>query len=297
MTASLRDLLGQTVDYAGLFPPARLPLEEAVAEYAAVSAGPGSWLVDRFVCPVSLLGGLAEAASRSGLAVVRTTVVGTPASGPEAVEEDARAVLAAPSGLVVEAYEAKLASFEAAACAGVLGRLAASLESSAWPLFVELPRGEGRDEAMLSLASALPDVGFKLRMGGLEPADFPPTEEVASFIVEAASLECPLKFTAGLHEPLRYYDEADGAWHHGFVAALAAACLAYTQEASRREVAAVLESDGFAFDDSGFHVGPHHASLDDIAEFREWFGGFGSCSVAEPLAGLERLGWLAGSPA
>lgn len=293
MTESLRTLLEQSLDYAGLFPPAELPMDAAVAEYAAVSSGPGGWLVDRMVCPVSRLSELAEVAERAGLPVVRVAAVGRPATTAADVASDAELAHAAPASIVVEAYEAKLADAAAAAAlAKPYAALAAALDSPVWPLFVEVPPGPGRDEAMHALASAIPDVGFKLRTGGVGPEAFPPVDEVASFIVEAASLEAPVKFTAGLHEPLRYWDERDGAWHHGFVAVLAASCLAYTQELSRREVGDVLEAESFAFADDGFRVGPHHAGTDQVVEFREWFGGFGSCSVDEPLAGLTRLGWL-----
>lgn len=298
MTESLRALLDQSVDYAGLFPPAELPMDGAVAEYAAVSSGPGAWLVDRMVCPVARLSELADSAVRAGLPVVRVAAVGRPASTAADVSADAALVRSAPAPVVVEAYEGKLAEAAAAAAlAKPFATLAASLESAVWPLFVEVPRGPGRDEAMHALASEVPDVGFKLRTGGTVPEAFPSVEEVASFIVESASLEAPIKFTAGLHEPLRYWDEGDGAWHHGFVAVLAAACLAYTQDLSRREVGDVLEAGSFEFTDEGFHVGPHHAGIDQVAEFREWFGGFGSCSVEEPLAGLARLGWLVGATA
>jgi len=43
------------VDYAGLFPPATLPLAEALRNYAEYRRGPRSWVLGRFICPATRL--------------------------------------------------------------------------------------------------------------------------------------------------------------------------------------------------------------------------------------------------
>src|SRR5947209_20170462 len=58
MSPSLRALLSGIVDYAGLFPPARLPLEPAIRNYARYRTEPESWMLGRFVCPAGRLGEL-----------------------------------------------------------------------------------------------------------------------------------------------------------------------------------------------------------------------------------------------
>src|SRR5262249_31795117 len=55
-SASLRALLTGLVDYAGLFPPAKLDMARAVAKYAQHRAGPHAYAISRFICPVSRLG-------------------------------------------------------------------------------------------------------------------------------------------------------------------------------------------------------------------------------------------------
>src|SRR5207253_891644 len=40
-------------DYAGLFPPAKLPLEEAIRNYARYRTEPEAWMLGSFICPVS----------------------------------------------------------------------------------------------------------------------------------------------------------------------------------------------------------------------------------------------------
>lgn len=57
---SIRALLSDVIDYAGIFPPARLPLEEAVKNYAAYLQGEAAWMLSRFVCPAARLGELDE---------------------------------------------------------------------------------------------------------------------------------------------------------------------------------------------------------------------------------------------
>lgn len=56
MTKSLHALLGNLIDYAGLYPPAGLPLPEVIANYERYLALPESWTLNRLVLPASKLG-------------------------------------------------------------------------------------------------------------------------------------------------------------------------------------------------------------------------------------------------
>ena len=51
MTKSLRVLLDRLIDYAGLFPPAGLSMQDAVRNYARYREGDDSWALGRFVVP------------------------------------------------------------------------------------------------------------------------------------------------------------------------------------------------------------------------------------------------------
>src|SRR6516165_753901 len=55
MLPSVRALLSRIVDYAGMFPPAQLPLEEAIRNHARYRNEPESWMLGRFVCPAARL--------------------------------------------------------------------------------------------------------------------------------------------------------------------------------------------------------------------------------------------------
>ena len=53
--STARALFSGLIDHAPLFPPASLPLEEALEDHRRALASPHSWMVARFVCPASRL--------------------------------------------------------------------------------------------------------------------------------------------------------------------------------------------------------------------------------------------------
>jgi hypothetical protein len=54
LARSLQTLLAGLIDYAGLFPPASLSMEQALANYARYRAGEHAWMLGRFVVPAAL---------------------------------------------------------------------------------------------------------------------------------------------------------------------------------------------------------------------------------------------------
>ncbi|MEO7458230.1 MAG: hypothetical protein ABIY52_18365, partial [Gemmatimonadaceae bacterium] len=57
--AALRALLAGLIDYAGLFPPAALPLPEVARNYAAYRSSADAWALGRLVLPAARLAELA----------------------------------------------------------------------------------------------------------------------------------------------------------------------------------------------------------------------------------------------
>ncbi len=53
MLPTIQCLLDGIIDYAGLFPPARLDLKTAIERFAAYRSGPHAWMLARFVCPTA----------------------------------------------------------------------------------------------------------------------------------------------------------------------------------------------------------------------------------------------------
>lgn len=287
MKEPLRRLLAGVFDYAGLFPPAALTIEDATREYSSLRAGADAWLLGRFVCPINwlpdLLPLLPEA--QEGWPV---TVLGTSLEG---FKQDLAAVerfeSKAQGRAMVLGYEVKAQPDEVNR--GALKHVANSSFDDA---YIELPWSEASLDAMQLIAEAGP-VGVKARTGGLDAAAFPSAAELAAFLQEAINLDLRFKLTAGLHQPLRHGDAEIGAHHHGFLSVLIAGCLALGHDLSRAEIEHVLlleDASSLWFSDRGLGWGDFEASLDDIDDFRDQFGSIGTCSVAEPLEGLLRLG-------
>jgi len=69
MKTSLRVLLEGLIDYAGLFPPAALSMQDAVRNYARYRAGEHAWALGRFVVPLERVGEVPEEFSLSVLGV------------------------------------------------------------------------------------------------------------------------------------------------------------------------------------------------------------------------------------
>ncbi len=55
MTASLRALLANLIDYAGLYPPAGLPLAAVIENYRRYLTSPDHWILNRLVLPAAKL--------------------------------------------------------------------------------------------------------------------------------------------------------------------------------------------------------------------------------------------------
>lgn len=79
-TRSLMTLLHGLVDYAGLYPPAKLTMAAAVDNYATYLHSREAWMLGRFICPVSRL----EEFRREARALLpKTEIVLPPPAGAE----------------------------------------------------------------------------------------------------------------------------------------------------------------------------------------------------------------------
>jgi hypothetical protein len=248
---SLRALLTNLIDYAGLYPPAALPLAAVAENYERYRASPESWILNRLVLPH---GKLNEVRLQSNWRV--TLLV------------DAEPGTLQPQIETLETKAAKRLSL---------------------PTYCEVP---------LDLIEA----GFaKVRTGGLTPESIPAVEELADFLCRAAERRLAFKATAGLHHPVRsdqpltYTADAPRGVMHGFVNMFLAAAFAW-RGADRSIVLGILsetDSDAFQFRNDEGRWQDHRVTTEEIAEARREFAhSFGSCSFAEPIADLRKLGWL-----
>jgi hypothetical protein len=140
----------------------------------------------------------------------------------------------------------------------------------------------------------------KLRAGGVSPDAIPSVETVAQYIHACVRRRLPFKATAGLHHPIRssqpltYASDSPSAVVHGFVNFLMASAITWKGGDMETVCLILNETDPvtFRFDDSA-HWRDSHLSLDEVNAARQNFvHSFGSCSFAEPVRDLQRLGWL-----
>lgn len=268
MTAE-RILFERLIDDAGLFPPARKPMDRALADHRAARAAEHARMLGRFLCPASRLGELAEAGGAD-------LEVGAILDDPD--WRGSLEVVARFPGRVVLVEAKHPGADEAPKLVGAAGGR---------EVFLEVPWADPT-----AMTAALEDVsaagaGAKLRCGGLAADAFPPDEAVARFITECRRLRLPFKATAGLHHPFRTPDEEIGVLQHGFVNLLAA-----TAVPEADTLAIIAEREPGAFDLVEESIG-WRGNFGDAAEARGSFTAFGSCSFAEPVEDLTTHGVLA----
>ena len=297
MQASLERLMLGVIDYAGLFPPAKLSMHEAVESYCDYRSGPESWLISRFICPASRLMELEQELARVETECVPLSVVGT--SGRDIGEFEAglekdvaemnRFEDAAGPKCEIEAFEVRAPS------TSDLEAVVRDLEGFGdIDVFVELPWDDGLHDGLVALAES-EWLGAKARTGGADAAAFPSAEALSRFIRDCLNLDLPFKLTAGLHHPLRHVNRQIGVEEHGFLNVLCATAMAESHELNSAEIEAILletAPNAFVFGESGFGWNDFGASIEDIESIRSLFVSIGSCSVDEPLDGLEDLGLL-----
>lgn len=298
--SAVRALLAGLVDYAGLFPPAALSLPDAVAEYAACRRGDESWMLGRFVVNASGLGELAMAASPhlpeegAGPAWPVSALLGADLGADLA---EIRQFDATQRGrALIETVEGK------AATAGEIDRLVEEVAGRLL-LYLEVPL----DPDPLPLLTVLAARGAraKVRTGGLEPKAVPSIALLARFLAACAALHLPFKATAGLHHPLRGVhrftpaEDSPRGWMHGFLNVFVAACLlreGRVDASGAERVLAEERPEAFSFEGDSLRLGEHVLASAEIRSARGAFAtSFGSCSFAEPVADLRRVGLL--SPA
>jgi hypothetical protein len=140
-----------------------------------------------------------------------------------------------------------------------------------------------------------PTFGYKLRTGGVTADAFPTSMQIAKALVTPATHQLPIKFTAGLHHPLRQYRQEVQTKMHGFLNVLGAAVLAAEHRWDTNQTALMLEDenvDSFSFTDDFFAWREWRIDTKRLQYRRRFVVSFGSCSFDEPREDLRALGFL-----
>jgi hypothetical protein len=268
-------LFSRLIDDAAVFPPGSAPIPEALAAHAGHRAAWYADLVGPLLLPASAVGQLDQAA------LPRIGVIGD--TGLAGVHAAFQAAAVSDRWTQFEVAVAKRGEDPQPGLRRLLGEVGMG---PALDVYAEVPLTWGLLDALDTLAAeraAGARVAPKFRTGGLAAELFPTPVELAAVICACRDRELPFKLTAGLHHALRYTDPETGFTHHGFLNVLAASLAA----AGGAEVADVAELLG-----GTDPVPVVEVVRGRLAEERPLWIGFGSCSLAEPLADLTTLGLL-----
>jgi hypothetical protein len=318
MNLALRALLEGVVDYAGLFPPARLPLAEAARNYAKHRRSDDAWMLGRFVAPALQLRDFAAVVSRAPGEHVSWPLI---ALGPrcDTMVEWNTAIIdhfrrcdefgdrhgeLATISVMEFVLPAELASLPARA--NDIGRLIDVLlmqidgaRTNVANVFLEAPPCPAASAIRQEIVNEIGNrrrgatsLGLKIRTGGLTAAAFPSTEELAEVIRLCENGAVAWKATAGLHDPLPQEFEEMGAWKHGFLNVLVATALAHSAGLDLATIGEILlerSASQFSFTNEGLSWRGCRATVAQVQASRGRFTSFGSCSFDEPRDGLASL--------
>ena len=292
MFSSFKILLAAIVDYAGLFPPAKLSLREAIANYAQYHQTPYNWLLGRFVVPVSRL---AELEKLLGDISLENTI-----ASPWKIS----AILSVNWELELEQIQ-NINSQNKIAIASIefkplppkeikraIHHLPTKIES-----FFEIPLDDNLAKYLAVLQGT--KASAKIRTGGLTAQAFPNVDRLCRFIFASAKTKVPFKATAGLHHllpgkyPVSYEPNSFSTTMQGFLNLSILTILVYWQKLTQSEALTVLQEssiNSFKFQEDHIAWKDRYLNLCELQKARQYFfRSFGSCSFQEPLNELMEL--------
>jgi len=323
------------IDYAGLFPPADLPLNEAINEYCEQIKSENSAMLSRFIIPISKLDDLDDFVPLfASIGPLRLSVLG---GGGNTDDEylskinknitDINNYREKHDGKIhIDMIECKMATNSPSK--NTMQEATTLLNENGlthYHEFAELPNvginySTDEDESSwdevivptVKLISEMKGAGVKLRCGGVVKEAFPSVEQVAAMIQTCVLAKTPMKFTAGLHHPIRHFADEYDEFMHGFVNTFGAGIFATTfptprnsQEKYRMFILLShmiddqnAENFSFSNDSMTWKVGDDRGtqfeiSADNIGEARKnSMISYGSCSFQEPIDDLTQLGWM-----
>jgi len=263
VAASLKALLAHSVDYAGMFPPCSLGLEPALRNQAEYVRSPDAWMLGAFVLSIEQFNATKQLLSQFDVQhPLRVAALGPKTASADAfldALEDADTAIRSLSRHNVDLasishlemflpHDVDVASLKEAR--SILGDLPVFWEASS----------DRAEQTIALLAEFNSDAdsatfGFKLRTGGVTADAFPTSMQITKALVTPATHQLPIKFTAGLHHPLRQYRGEVQTKMHGFLNVLGAAALAAEHRWDTNQTAIMLEDesvDSFSFSDDFF---------------------------------------------
>ena len=265
-------------DYAGLFPPAGLSMQDTVVNFCDYLQQTHAWMLNCMVVPASRLNEFAQVASELHRdQPIALSVLSSDWLLDHELIEQFRANHAGLASVI--SIESRQIEF------------AAAIKSTVPRVYVEIPIAERLALNLTTLEEA--GVHAKIRTGGLTADAFPPNDHLATFLMECCRQDIEFKATAGLHHPLARVrpasssSDAPDVSMHGFVNLMVALEMAEQGGTADDVTSAIAMPEDEAKTQWG--APEFWARLKGV---RSRFHSIGSCSFTEPLEDLQTLGWL-----
>ncbi len=328
MKRSFKQFMTGIIDYAGLFPPAKLGMAEAVLNFSKYQSDADAWMLSRFICPANRLSEFGQEFRK--LARPRTpwklsVLAGNGTTLDAYFDSFNQDILSIPrfnesfgNDIIVDILETRLPvellkGMTVESVTSFVMSLTSILKTNqVLPvnLFFEINQSEKWEsnvsafvaflshviQSLSDSEGTLTGIGFKLRCGGLEASAFPSPGQVSLAIRQCAIQDVPFKATAGLHHPVRHFNTGVKTKMHGFLNLFGAALLAFKHKLPQEKIEQIVEDENPAnliFTDDKFSWDKLEISTKEIQFLRaERVISFGSCSFDEPREDLRSLDLL-----
>ncbi|USK70902.1 hypothetical protein [Peribacillus asahii] len=308
MNTSLSIFQNRLIDYAGLFPPANLSLDSAINNYAHYKNSDDSWMLGPFILPVSQLKQLDSYIHLFSEEIPLTLSITGRKSSSETeckmqFQEDIKHISAFidqyGNRVKVEMVEIPLPPDVPSL--DLLVEISSSASDLNMKVFCEVPLIRDWKNHVSETLDAITAhnslkeswIGVKLRTGGIKAEMFPSPEQVAFVMASCRDRNLAMKFTAGLHHPIRMYRDEVKTKMHGFFNIFMAGMLAATQNLHVKKIEEILldeNSSSFSFHEDRLAWQHLSVTSQEIDKLRKTsLLSFGSCSFDEPKDELMEL--------
>ncbi len=307
MMTVVKNLVSGIIDYAGLFPPANLSLDQAVDNFSHYLGSDYSWMLARLILPVARLEEIESIDSfgASGWNWQISALIPSVGSPNGAFEQaivsiehfNRRHTANQQPQAVVDSVEIKASTVDEV-------RATIADMPSGMNVFLEIPHAEDPTKLLEQIRDTGNNLFAKIRTGGITLDLIPSESEVARFISNCARLNVGFKATAGLHHPMQglypltYATNPEFGMLFGYLNVFVAACFAFSKNVSTDVITAILiepDSAAFRVTDQTLTWRDLEISANQVYDIRATKAiSFGSCSFEEPTTELDEMGWLEG---
>jgi len=315
-TTTIQKFIYGIIDYAGLFPPAKLNLKDALSNYVTYIKENKYDLLSSFVIPITQLDNVMPTLNNIGKEYknIAYSFVATRASNTndfiDTLKSDLEQInnfLNSNSNFSAKALELALPADLAFSNnqqikKDIIYQAIELISDYNLPPFFEVPYAPDWELAVENLSSILSQnnneknykfpSSFKIRCGGVKPEMTPPTDYIVSAIHSTAKHKISLKATAGLHHPFNHYNDSLGGIMHGFVNVFTAIILNHKYDINNKKLKTLIDDqnpDNFKWNNQSLSWNEFTVHTTEIENSKKIISSYGSCSFDEPLDDLKQL--------